>query len=357
MKPKIFKQKPSGLTVNRSVDAYNSTLRELFFLDYPGIKIQNSEYESLFQSWKTKTIVPKIWLYYPSKKTLIATVGENEFFKLRTARNKNLITSKEQISYRNLSVGIAGLSVGSSILSALVISGGPRNIKLADFDSLELTNLNRIQASLLDIGRPKHEIAAERVWESDPFAKLQLFSQGINKKNINKFFLGTPRLNVFIDEMDNIEMKLHSRIMARKYKIPVLMATDNGDTVTLDVERFDQEPKRKLFHGVVGDIEKLNFNKFSYQEWLALATRIVGHKHLTPKMRLSLRSIGKNIAAVPQLGTTAMMAGSSVSLALRKIANNEKLTSGRYVISLEKHFIASKKLPTKPNKFKHTIKI
>ncbi|PJE50500.1 MAG: hypothetical protein COV29_03775 [Candidatus Yanofskybacteria bacterium CG10_big_fil_rev_8_21_14_0_10_36_16] len=336
IEPTIYNQKPKTPQNTQCVDAYESGLKELFFIKNPRFKKEMPEAEEILNKFlKTNKIKP-VWIYYPWRKIIIKSLPEKYYFELRTARNKNVIEKKEQINYRNLKVGIVGLSVGSAIVHAIVTSGGPKNLKIADFDTLEVSNLNRIKAKLTDFGQNKTHIAAHEVWELDPFAKLALWDQGINNKNINQFLL-KPKLDVFIDEMDSLDLKIKARKICQKNKIPVLMATDNGDGVILDVERFDIEPNRKLFHGLASDIENENVSNLDFKRWVNIATKIVGPSYLTKSMKNSLKEIGKTIAAVPQLGTSALMAGSAISYALRMIASKKNLKSGRYIISLEKN--------------------
>jgi len=69
---------------------------------------------------------------------------------LRTARNKNFITAAEQKRYRNLKIGIMGMSVGSNVIWPLVASGGPKFLRIADADTIEISNLNRMLAPILE---------------------------------------------------------------------------------------------------------------------------------------------------------------------------------------------------------------
>ena len=339
MKPQIFRREPKLKTKNRSVDAYSCSVKELFFLENPKLKKgEPGVAEKLKRFLLAKKITP-LWIYYPDKQTVVKSVDEKTYFKLRTGRNKNLITEKEQLSFRNMCVGIAGLSVGSNILSALSVSGGAKSLKIADFDTLEVTNLNRIRGALTDIGTNKTEIAARQVWEVDPFAEIELYKNGLNEKNLQKFLAGKPKLDVFIDEMDSLQLKILARQLCKKYKIPVLMATDNGDSVVLDIERFDLEPKREIFHGLLGGAAEKPLSGLNYRQWLALATKIVGPEYLTPAMQSSLLQIGKTLAAVPQLGAVASVAGAAMVLALRRMAGGQKMPSGRYVISLEEKLL------------------
>lgn len=334
--PRIYKTKPNlGKTV-KTIDAYESGVQELFFIKNPKFRPHSQESKPALQKFLKASPPKPCWIYFPEEKKLLKTLNEKDFFTLRTARNRDLITEKEQKKFREFSVGIAGLSVGSAILQNLVMSGGPKHIKIADFDALEHTNLNRIKAGVLDLNKNKCQIAAESVHKIDPFTKLSLYPQGLNKINLTSFLLGPKKLNLFIDEIDGFAVKIQSRMLCKKFKLPVLMATDLGDSVMLDVERFDQEPKRPIFHG---RLKKFNFqqnlNKLTYQEWLNIANQVIGKKFLPSKMLKSLKQIGKTLPAVPQLGATANLAGSIITLAVRKIANHEKLASGRYIINLE----------------------
>src|SRR3989344_8655630 len=283
-----------------------------------------------------------ICVYYPWRNMNIHIPSEALYFKLRTSRNRNIIAEEEQKRYRNAAIGIAGLSVGSAVYSALVATGGPKIIKLADFDVIEITNLNRMRACLPDIGANKIEVAARNIWELDPFSELYLYENGVTRENIEKFILGgagEPKLDIFIDEMDSLDLKAISRIIARQNKIPVLMATDNGDSIILDIERYDLEPDRPIFHGLLGNIQTDDLKNLDKKEWLKLATKIVDPNYLTERMQYSLLEIGRTTGGVPQLGSTASLAGAAIAYVVRRIANGQDAPSGRYTLSLEEKFI------------------
>jgi hypothetical protein len=337
--PRISQQRNDFPSDARVLENVTDSLEELFFIEHPQYKQKNPDVQALIEKFISEHSTDDCWIYYPSENVIVHTVSEETYFRLRTARNRNIITEAEQKKYRNLNVGIAGLSVGSAILSAMAISGGPQKIKIADFDVIEVTNLNRIRASLLEIGQNKAHVAARKVWEIDPFAKLTLFDQGINTENIEGFITQEPRLDVFVDEMDSINLKIISRMMCRTNRIPVLMATDNGDGIILDVERFDLEPNRPLFHGLTAERKPEELTGLSYKDWLKLATEIVGPEYLTEAMQDSLLSLGSTIPSVPQLGTSAAIAGSAISFALRRIAAGAPHPSGRYQLGLEEKLI------------------
>ena len=275
------------------------------------------------------------WVYYPWHKTAVNVSSEDLFFKFRTDRNRNLITEEEQLKFRNCKVGIAGLSVGSAVLETLVASGGPKVLKLADPDKIELTNLNRMKATLLNVGQNKTFVASHRIWDIDPFAEIYIEEKGLKEDNLGEFLAGDSKLDVFIDEMDDIKMKVLARLACREHGIPVIMATDIGDRVLLDIERFDLNPERNLFHGLSG-LPLDEVGSMSKERWVQLATLIIGANNMPKRLSDSIAEVGKTLNGIPQLGSTAALAGAVVTYAVRQIAcGGHELNSGRYVINLE----------------------
>jgi len=147
-------------------------------------------------------------------------------------------------------------------------------------------------------------------------------------------------LNVIIDEVDNLAIKYLLRVEAKKRKLPLVMAADNGDNSIVDVERFDLNAKTAFFHGRLGTItfqQLKNLNKF---ETGRLITRHLGLKNVTPNMLASLTEIGKSLVSWPQLGGAALLNGSAVAFCVRKIANGQSLISNRAIISLQQNLQA-----------------
>src|SRR5262249_17989212 len=86
---------------------------------------------------------PGLGAYYPWLNAALRTVEPEALFELRTNRNRNLVTRSEQAVLRRARVAVAGLSVGSNIVSALVRHGIGNSFRLADHDELATSNLNR----------------------------------------------------------------------------------------------------------------------------------------------------------------------------------------------------------------------
>ncbi|MDO8582334.1 MAG: ThiF family adenylyltransferase [bacterium] len=329
--PLITKNKADIPKGARLVDAYESALRELFFITHPDQK-KGSE-NALCEEFCRTASIPDCFIYFPWKHIAVRTVSESYFTQLRTARNRNCISEEEQQHFRDASIGIAGLSVGSSTLHALVLSGGPKRLKIADPDILELTNLNRINATLPDLGKNKCVIAAEHVWELDPFAEIELWEAGITDATLDRF-LSTPRVDIFVDAMDDIALKIEARKRCKKLGIPVVMATDIGDGILLDVERYDIDPNYLPFHGNV-DTASIDVKHLTPKDFLPLALSMIGVQNCLERVMESVVQLGKTIASIPQLGTSSMIAGAATSVAIRMITTGAPIKSGRYRIALE----------------------
>lgn len=344
LKPCVFKHLQDAPKHAKVIETFDQALKELFIVENPLFKNKFFEKDIVFRDFVTQHQHQQVWVYYPWNNKVVHTCSEELYFKIRTARNRNIITEKEQHNYRNVTVGIAGLSVGSTILSVLAMSGGPKYLKIADFDVVEISNLNRMEATLLEIGMKKTEVAARNVWEIDPFAEISIFESGTTETTIEDFLLKTRRLDIFIDEMDSIPMKILSRQICRAHRIPVLMVTDNGDGVILDIERFDKEPKLQLLHGIMERMNPKEIKNLDFKNWVKLANKIVGNEFLGVRMKQSITQIGKSLSGIPQLGTSALVGGALVSFIVRAMANKQKIPSGRYRIEFKKMLLANKNI-------------
>ncbi|MCR4325400.1 MAG: ThiF family adenylyltransferase, partial [Patescibacteria group bacterium] len=204
IKPQFYASEngiPEGATKH---DMLQSSLRELFFIENPDVQKNDVSAETRVKAYLSTVPDGGVWVYYPWLKTAIRVPSEETYFLLRTARNRDLITEDEQRAYHNSRVGIAGLSVGSAAVVAITATGGPKRMKLADPDIIEITNLNRMQASLSEVGMNKTDVSARAVWERDPFAEIELWREGITTERVGEF---VDNLDIFVDEMDDIGLK------------------------------------------------------------------------------------------------------------------------------------------------------
>ena len=278
---------------------------------------------------KALTDEPRRWAYYPWRRTVVGILGPRGYARVRTDRNRNLITSDEQDKLAALRVGVVGLSVGHAIAHTLAMQGLCGELRLADFDELELSNLNRVPATVFDIGVNKATVAARRIAEMDPYLDVRVLDSGLTRETIGEFLDG---LDVVAEECDSLDMKALVREAARDRRQPVLMAT--SDRGLVDVERFDLEPGRPIFHGLLGALDTATLAGLDNRDKIPHVLRIIDGANLSARAAASLVEVGQTLTTWPQLAGDVLVGASAVAEAVRRIGLGEPLSSGRVRVDM-----------------------
>jgi len=307
------------------VDAFSRQIRELFLVDNQSsiglseAEIASSKEFSHYASLKKDACV---FVYYPWLNTLVKTVGADDYYRLKTNRNQDLITAAEQQTLRAFKVAVLGMSVGSNIAFVLTQAGISNHIVLADFDMLDTTNLNRILAGVHEVGMNKTIVAAHRIYEDNPFAEVTVLPEGVNEANLEALITAGD-VDCMVEEIDDFPFKIHARLLAMKHRIPVVMVTDNGDGVVLHVERYD-----------LGHDQIWGKPRAYYEELLVtgpmtkekagsiIMNDIVGGVHrVDPRMLASVkRVLARELISWSQLGSAALLGGVVATYAIKQIA-------------------------------------
>ena len=279
-----------------------------------------------------------VWVYFPWRNTAVRILPEGEYAELRLSRNKNLMTQDEQVILAKSYIAIAGLNVGNPGAICITLEGISNNVKLADFDPLSVSNLNRFRAGLPDLGVNKAYISARQIYEINPYAKIEVYGDGVTNENMESF-LNNPKIDILVEETDNLKLKVSMREQARKLQIPVVMVTGNGENVIVDIERYDLEPELPLLAGYLDDIvlegiSKVKAGEGTYKERINLARDFMGVKYLDPRLVASFSEVGKTLAGIPQLAESSFLRGATIAHFTKKILLREPLASGRYVVLL-----------------------
>ncbi len=273
-----------------------------------------------------------VWVYYSWSNSVVHILDKEEFIKVRTNRNQFKITPEEQQTLSQKKVGVIGLSVGQSVCLAMAMERSFGELRIADFDQLDLSNLNRIRAGVQNLQIKKTIICAREIAEIDPFLKVICFDNGITEENIESFFIEGGRLDALIEECDGISIKIKSRILAKDFGIPVIM--DTSDRGMLDIERFDLNKDLPLFHGL---LEKFNIQEDvkNPQRIKDLIFAILDKEKISKRFRDSIEEIGKSLTTWPQLASSVVAGGANAADVYRKIMLGFPVPSGRYYIDLD----------------------
>lgn len=314
-------------------DEIYTQLKEYIKCTNPSEKLTDQDYPLLINKHLNGIDIYKygVWVYYPWSKELIHLLDKEEFVIVRTNRNQYKITKKEQEVLDKKKIGIAGLSVGHSVALTIATERICGELRLADFDLIELSNLNRLRTGLKNLGLKKVIIAAREISEIDPFINVKIYEDGLNSENIEDFFTKDGQIDIFVEVCDSLDIKLESRYKAKELGICVIM--DTNDRGMLDIERFDLEPTRDILHGLIGDYNRNN--PITQEEKLSYIYKILDIEKISPKLKFSISEIGKSINAWPQLASSTTLGGALTTDISRKILLEQHNKSGRYYIDFD----------------------
>lgn len=126
------------------------------------------------------------------------------------SRSIRVVGRKGQEKLRKAAVAIIGLGgVGGTAAEALARSG-VGELRLVDFDSFELSNLNRQPGSgMKTLGRGKVEVLAERIREINPQARIKVYAEEFDGRNAARILSGC---DAAVDGLDNA----YSRVLLSK---------------------------------------------------------------------------------------------------------------------------------------------
>ena len=147
-----------------------------------------------------------------------------------------LVVGKDGVEkLNNTKIAIFGLGgVGSFALEGLV-RAGIGNLVLIDNDCVELTNLNRqILATHKTIGKPKVEIAKQRILDINPNANVEIHQE---------FFMPETEgilddsIDYIVDCIDTVTAKIELVVRAERLNIPIISCMGTGNK--LEPTRFE----------------------------------------------------------------------------------------------------------------------
>ena len=316
-------------------DELHGQLTELIKSMNPLEKISPSDYDDRILKHLNGQAMADygVWVFYPWSNKLVHLLDEDEFIEIRTTRNRNKITRDEQDELKLKKIGIVGLSVGQSIAVTMAMERTCGELRLADFDTAELSNLNRLRTGVHNLGLKKTIIAAREIMEIDPFLKVKIFNNGLCSENMDDFFSGEGNLDLLVEVCDGLEMKIISRIKARELQIPVVM--DTNDRGMLDIERFDLEPDRKLLHGLLESENPAEIASLSPGDKMKLVLRIIDSENISQRLKDSITELGKTLGSLPQLASSVVLGGAISADTARRILLNQFTSSGRFYVDTE----------------------
>jgi hypothetical protein len=133
---KLLSQKPNI----KIYDNIASQLKELVKSRKPNLTLNDVEIAKEIELTLNGTNLEEFgtWVYYPWNEKIVHILDEDDFIELRTSRNKYKITEEERKTLALKKIGVIGLSVGQSVSLTLAMERCFGELRIADFDELDL---------------------------------------------------------------------------------------------------------------------------------------------------------------------------------------------------------------------------
>lgn len=313
--------------ISRVVDPINDIAGDLYELHNPD-KLDDIESRSSF----VEEILREgdnfgEWFYFPWNDSLIRYPNKNDHYELRTFRNKHLITNLEQQKLRQSTIAFAGLSVGSNIVDQVHRSGIGDTYIIMDKDILSPTNLNRVYATMGQVGLSKVDVVARKISELDPYTRQVHCRDGYSREAED--IINTYSPGILVEEVDDLSVKAQMRQFAHNTKTPLVSVGDMDDRSILDIERHDLH-KVSPFNGKLSERDFNGLIAGDIRDIDKVMMKIIGIRNLSPRLIESAMAKGVDIAGFPQLGSTASAGAAMATFAIREILLGRGSGSGSY---------------------------
>ena len=144
----------------------------------------------------------------------------------RYSRQIRLFAEEGQERLKKKRVFIAGAGGLGSVISLYMAASGFGRIRIADCDSVDLSNLNRqILHGSLDLGRSKAQSALETLSDINPEGEIEALQEKISAENINALVQGC---DMIMDAMDNFPARYLLNHAALERRIPLFHGAISG---------------------------------------------------------------------------------------------------------------------------------
>lgn len=262
-----------------------------------------------------------VWVAYPWDGKVVHLLAPADYFDVITNRNQNKLDRDELARLRTKRVAVVGLSVGGESAMTIAQEHLCGEIVLADFDRLDLSNMNRLTAGCDELGILKTSIVARRIARIDPFLSVTVYPAGLQEENLDEMFSG---LDLLVEECDSLHMKQRARVEARARGINIVYAADERGF--LSIEPYALAPDFPRFHGLCTDPQKPRSEyPTALDFWKDLCEWLGGWNGISERSRQSLLQVGDTLCGYPQLASEARFAAGLVGHVARRLLLGDAL--------------------------------
>ena len=114
---------------------------------------------------------------------------------------------------RNARVAVAGLGGLGSTIAVMLARSGVGELLLVDFDTVDVTNLNRQMYLIPQLGKPKAEALPEILYQINPYLTYRSMCIKVTPDNVKELFSEYPIVCEAFDKPDQKAMLVRELLM------------------------------------------------------------------------------------------------------------------------------------------------
>ena len=118
-----------------------------------------------------------------------------------------------QTKLRNARVAVAGLGGLGSNIAVMLARSGVGELLLVDFDTVDVTNLNRQMYLIPQLGKPKAEALPEILYQINPYLTYRSVCIKVTPDNVKELFSEYPSVCEAFDKPDQKAMLVRELLM------------------------------------------------------------------------------------------------------------------------------------------------
>ena len=161
-----------------------------------------------------------------------------------------MLSPLEEKNLFGASIIVFGVGGVGGALTHMLVRSGVQNIAIVDFDSIDVTNINRqFIANITNIGNLKVDELEKQIKEINPNIKIQKYPFKLDENSITK--IDFTKYDYILDCIDDINAKKLLIKKAKELDIPILCAMGAGN-------RYKEIPNFEIT-----DISKTSYDKLA----------------------------------------------------------------------------------------------
>ena len=133
-----------------------------------------------------------------------------------------------QTKLRNARVAVAGLGGLGSNIAVMLARSGVGELLLVDFDTVDVTNLNRQMYLIPQLGKPKAEALPEILYQINPYLTYRSVCIKVTPDNVKELFSEYPIVCEAFDKPDQKAMKAMIQVLIDEIDLPIIVDAGIG---------------------------------------------------------------------------------------------------------------------------------